>query len=214
MDTLCLLPSPGPYHYVDYVVAIHFNWSDVDGDSDDSPEPCIVHIMRTDTSRKEFAVTTLTRSTCTHISPEDTYHVPSSQVTAFLVQYLYPSVLGARTWLGTNCRSTFRYLRRVGLQQTVFMSVGIAPHFSSNLRILTMYCKVKKDRELHEMHEAWKKKKCTTVENVSESPSTASLPPPSRPNAVAASAHNNILVGQENVDWRNAQAHRVSSTAS
>ncbi|KAG8171053.1 hypothetical protein JTE90_017161 [Oedothorax gibbosus] len=178
----CPIPSPGPYAHLDYVVKVHFV----------EEEARVVHIMQTDTNQREYVVTTTSTLMRNGLGnggepPALTYCVPPSHWMQFLGQYFFPILLGPKKCFGTHCRASYQFLHRIVPQQAVWMEFQLASHFSSHLHILTMYCKVRKDRELQHSYEAWQKKKRAT--------------------AVAADTAT-PLPFKENVDWKNASAAR------
>ncbi|KAG8176771.1 hypothetical protein JTE90_003402 [Oedothorax gibbosus] len=115
-------------------------------------QPLVWHAMSTGESMKSpVVVTQLVKSFLLAENrrffqvPGDAFVVPPSEVMSFFVQYFLPFALG------TNCWSTFKYLRGdLGVRNVVLMDVGCTPHLTSKLQLLRLYCKVRKDRELNE----------------------------------------------------------------
>ncbi|KAG8174550.1 hypothetical protein JTE90_026874 [Oedothorax gibbosus] len=159
MTSKSKLLTPGPYHSVDYVVKMYFK--SVYNQAGDlvAEQPLVWHALSTGESMKSLVVVTqlvksflLAENRRFFQVPGDAFVVPPSELMSFLVQYFLPFVLGSMTLLGTNCWSTFKYLRgNLGVRNVVFMGlVGCTPHLTSKLQLLCLYCKVRKDRELNE----------------------------------------------------------------
>lgn len=213
-----IIPSRAPYHFVDYVVHIQFaeggSISDCDYNS-----PLLIHFLSIDCKKERFVTT---RQGChvyaynsqrTVVVPKSACVVSVPDIPKFLAQWFHPTVLDS-AWLGTNCPSTFRYLRHtVGLERTCLMSVARQPYLSNGLQLLYVACEARKDRELHEYHVEAERLRITTL---SQRPVTEGVGVVGNGNGGSSSSSISESTPeaskQKNVDWRNARASRVSPT--
>ncbi|KAG8174614.1 hypothetical protein JTE90_000380 [Oedothorax gibbosus] len=146
------VPTPGPYHDVEYVLKIHFK-QDV---------PLLIHVVSLKYCERyypEFVITTTDQKHNFPLQengqrfevPNHSSRVPVSHLPTFFATGWCHAALG-RSRLGVNCPATLDYVRLIlGLENVVLMDVPYTPHLSSKLQLSRLEWEVAKDREMQEL---------------------------------------------------------------
>ncbi|KAG8173159.1 hypothetical protein JTE90_017594 [Oedothorax gibbosus] len=149
------VPTPGPYHDVDYVLKIHFQ--------QDVPDtPLLIHVVSLKYCERYYPEIIIITTDQKHNFPlqengqrfdvpNHRFRVPVSHLPTFFATGWCHAALG-RSRLGANCPATLNYVRLIlGIENVVLMDVPNTPHLSSKLQLSRLEWEVLKDREMQEL---------------------------------------------------------------